>query len=275
MTSPVPFDDFARLVRDRRTSMVVDQSRDGRSRRSSRELCGLATWAPNHKKTWPWRFALFTGAGRARLGATMVDDMIGGVVRRRRQAGQDRHEVHPDAGGARGRRRCARQRRCSIPRTATRSPPASRTCCSGRPRSGSPAFWSTPALTQPPTVSRTVRIRADRSDRRGDLPRLGRRHDADAGSAAGRRSTTSTTDIGRPDARPFSRSSTTVGETEVGDRHAPDDDHARPRGRARPRDLDRRRRAHRDRRTPPNHPRRARLRRPDEVPARPARPSTA
>jgi len=40
------------------------------------ELCGLATWAPNHKKTWPWRFALFTGNGRARLGATMVDDMI-------------------------------------------------------------------------------------------------------------------------------------------------------------------------------------------------------
>ena len=22
-------------------------------------LCRLATWAPNHKKTWPWRFALF------------------------------------------------------------------------------------------------------------------------------------------------------------------------------------------------------------------------
>ena len=40
------------------------------------ELCGLVTWAPNHKKTWPWRFALFTGDGRARLGATMVDDMI-------------------------------------------------------------------------------------------------------------------------------------------------------------------------------------------------------
>ena len=40
------------------------------------ELCGLATWAPNHKKTWPWRFALFSGAGRARFGETMSDDMV-------------------------------------------------------------------------------------------------------------------------------------------------------------------------------------------------------
>ena len=28
------------------------------------ELCELATWAPNHKKTWPWRFASFTGDAR-------------------------------------------------------------------------------------------------------------------------------------------------------------------------------------------------------------------
>ncbi len=75
MTSPVSFDDFARLVRDRRTSMIVDQDREVTAEVVA-ELCGLATWAPNHKKTWPWRFALFTGDGRARLGTTMVDDMI-------------------------------------------------------------------------------------------------------------------------------------------------------------------------------------------------------
>lgn len=40
------------------------------------ELCELASWAPNHKKTWPWRFAFFTGAGRGRLGETMVEDMV-------------------------------------------------------------------------------------------------------------------------------------------------------------------------------------------------------
>lgn len=43
-------------------------------------LCELATWAPNHKKTWPWRFASFTGAGRKRLGDAFVADMIEGDV---------------------------------------------------------------------------------------------------------------------------------------------------------------------------------------------------
>jgi nitroreductase len=39
-------------------------------------LCEIASWAPNHKKTWPWRFAEFTGNGRARLGEEMVAGMI-------------------------------------------------------------------------------------------------------------------------------------------------------------------------------------------------------
>lgn len=40
------------------------------------ELCALAVWAPNHKGTEPWRFALFSGAGRARLGAALADGMV-------------------------------------------------------------------------------------------------------------------------------------------------------------------------------------------------------
>jgi nitroreductase len=63
------------LVRSRRTSMFVDPDREVPAELVA-ELCGLATWAPNHKKTWPWRFALFTGDGRGRLGRTMVQDMI-------------------------------------------------------------------------------------------------------------------------------------------------------------------------------------------------------
>ena len=39
------------------------------------ELCELGTWAPNHKKTWPWKFASFTGQGRNRLGEAFVEDM--------------------------------------------------------------------------------------------------------------------------------------------------------------------------------------------------------
>ena len=68
------FDEFSQLVRARRTSMIVDQERDVPLDLLA-ELCGLATWAPNHKKTWPWRFAVFTGDGRARLGDTMADEM--------------------------------------------------------------------------------------------------------------------------------------------------------------------------------------------------------
>jgi nitroreductase len=62
------------LVRERRTSMIVDQERDV-PLDVIEQLCELITWAPNHKKTWPWRFAVFTGAGRARLGDTMANEM--------------------------------------------------------------------------------------------------------------------------------------------------------------------------------------------------------
>jgi nitroreductase len=40
------------------------------------QLCQLASWAPNHKRTWPWRFASLTGAARADLGEAFVADMI-------------------------------------------------------------------------------------------------------------------------------------------------------------------------------------------------------
>lgn len=69
------FDRFADLARARRTSMFVDTDREVPVELVD-ELCTLATWAPNHKKTWPWRFALFTGQGRSRFGNSMADDMV-------------------------------------------------------------------------------------------------------------------------------------------------------------------------------------------------------
>jgi nitroreductase len=75
MPDGVTFDEFSKLVRARRTSMIVDQDRDVPVE-LVRQLCELATWAPNHKKTWPWRFALFTGEGRRRVGEAMVSDMV-------------------------------------------------------------------------------------------------------------------------------------------------------------------------------------------------------
>jgi nitroreductase len=69
------FDDYARLVKARRTSMMVDRDRSVPTATVER-LCDLAQWAPNHKRTWPMRFAHCTGEGRARLGEAFVEDMI-------------------------------------------------------------------------------------------------------------------------------------------------------------------------------------------------------
>ncbi|HQZ34989.1 MAG TPA: nitroreductase [Ilumatobacteraceae bacterium] len=65
---------FAKLARSRRTSMVVDKELPV-ARAIVEELCELAQWAPNHKRTWPWRFAIADGDGRSRLGHTIADAM--------------------------------------------------------------------------------------------------------------------------------------------------------------------------------------------------------
>lgn len=63
---------FELLVASRRTSLRVDTATAVPEELVER-LCRAAMWAPNHKKTWPWRFAAFTGDGRARLGSTIAD----------------------------------------------------------------------------------------------------------------------------------------------------------------------------------------------------------
>ena len=66
---------LAEVIRSRRTSMVCDRERDVPAEVIER-LCELATWAPNHKRTWPWRFAAFSGDGRLRLGEACCQDLI-------------------------------------------------------------------------------------------------------------------------------------------------------------------------------------------------------
>lgn len=75
MSSLPDLDRFAALVRARRTSMLVDQERPVAPELIDR-LCDLAVWAPNHKRTWPWRFAAFHGDARFRLGEAFVADMV-------------------------------------------------------------------------------------------------------------------------------------------------------------------------------------------------------
>jgi len=61
------WDVLSGLVRDRRSNLRVDPDRAVPQEVVDR-LLGLACWAPNHKHTHPWRFAVVTGAARARLG---------------------------------------------------------------------------------------------------------------------------------------------------------------------------------------------------------------
>ena len=68
------FDSFADLVRSRRTNMRVDQGRTVPPDMIDR-LCELARWAPNHKHTFPYRIASFTGDARLHLGDAFADDM--------------------------------------------------------------------------------------------------------------------------------------------------------------------------------------------------------
>ncbi len=115
------------------------------------QLCGLATWAPNHKKTWPWRFAVFTGPGRARLGETMADEMeradFGDEVKRAKTRGKYLRTPailvvgcasHPD----------------DMLHAENRDAVAAgiQNLLLGATTLGLASFWSTPALTQPTAV---------------------------------------------------------------------------------------------------------------------------
>ena len=73
MTEEIPhiIDD---IIRARRTSMLVDKERPVPNELIE-ELCELASWAPNHKRTWPWRFTAITGPAQLRFGDTVAEAM--------------------------------------------------------------------------------------------------------------------------------------------------------------------------------------------------------
>ncbi len=73
--SEAALDDFAALAMRRRTSLLIDRQRPVPPDLIER-LCRLATLAPNHKKTWPWRFAVLTGEARGRLGELAAQRLI-------------------------------------------------------------------------------------------------------------------------------------------------------------------------------------------------------
>lgn len=115
------------------------------------QLCELASWAPNHKKTWPWRFAVFTGDGRRRLGDTMVADMVeadfGDDVKRAKTAGKYLRTPTTLVVGCEphANEMLHRENRDAVAA-------AIQNLLLGATSLGLASFWSSPALTQPPKV---------------------------------------------------------------------------------------------------------------------------
>lgn len=76
-SSPRPAVDLqalTELIRSRRTHLLIDPSVEVPPDLVS-DLCELISWAPNHKRTWPWQVAVFTGEGRLRLGEAGAADL--------------------------------------------------------------------------------------------------------------------------------------------------------------------------------------------------------
>jgi nitroreductase len=73
MSTPT-FEQFAELVRARRSNLFVDQDRDVPVELVE-QLCELGQWAPCHKRTWPAQYRLLTGEARVQLGKVAADAM--------------------------------------------------------------------------------------------------------------------------------------------------------------------------------------------------------
>ena len=66
--------DLAQLIRARRSNLLIDAQREV-PRNIVEELCELLTWAPNHKRTWPWNIAVLSGESRRELGEAISSVM--------------------------------------------------------------------------------------------------------------------------------------------------------------------------------------------------------
>ena len=69
------WDAVSQAIRTRRSNLRIDPERPVPHDLIER-LIDLAQWAPNHKQTHPWRFAVVTGAGRERLGAAAAEGFL-------------------------------------------------------------------------------------------------------------------------------------------------------------------------------------------------------
>jgi nitroreductase len=79
MTDPAgsvdPLSSFETIASLRRSSLRVDPDRAIPDELIDR-LIAVSSTAPNHRRTFPWRFRIITGEGRAELGEALALDLI-------------------------------------------------------------------------------------------------------------------------------------------------------------------------------------------------------
>ncbi len=61
------------LIKKRRSVFPVQYNDKPIAKESIEKLLEAANWAPNHKKTEPWRFKVLTGESKARLGTFLAN----------------------------------------------------------------------------------------------------------------------------------------------------------------------------------------------------------
>ncbi len=64
----------ASVMKRRRTNLLMDRDRAVNDELVI-ALLELVTWAPNHKRTWPWQVAVFSGESRTQLGEACAVDL--------------------------------------------------------------------------------------------------------------------------------------------------------------------------------------------------------
>lgn len=75
MSDIPPYESVRSLIRRRRTNLRMEPDRPIDDALIA-SLCEAAVWAPNHKLTEPWRFAVIRGGARRRLGEAAAGGLI-------------------------------------------------------------------------------------------------------------------------------------------------------------------------------------------------------
>ena len=73
------FESVVDVIKHRRTNLLMDRDREV-SQPLIDQLLELIRWAPNHKRTWPWQVAVFTGQSRVGLGEACATDLVASGV---------------------------------------------------------------------------------------------------------------------------------------------------------------------------------------------------